>query len=141
LSNLQGEAIQYERNGNTIVPLNISRGLYFLSFEIQGEIYTYKILKQWEKLTIGKIFRLVYLFYFHLLSFISYSQYECVTADSVEIEPKTQLFCNDPNNKLDNYLLDRLGINKYDQSPKYTVNLKVHIMQYSLSDPRNLSES
>lgn len=46
LSNLQGEAIQYERNGNTIVPLNISRGLYFLSFEIQGEIYTYKILKQ-----------------------------------------------------------------------------------------------
>jgi len=78
---------------------------------------------------------------FILLSFISYSQYECVTADSVEIEPKTQLFCNDPNNKLDNYLLDRLGINKYDQSPKYTVNLKVHIMQYSLSDPRNLSES
>lgn len=71
------------------------------------------------------------------ISFIYYGQYECATADSVEAEPKTQSFCNDPNNNLDNYLLDKLGINNYDQSPKYTVNLKVHIMQYSLSDPRN----
>src|SRR5690554_1961233 len=74
---------------------------------------------------------------FILISFINYGQYECATADSVEAEPKTQSFCNDPNNNLDNYLLDKLGINNYDQSPKYTVNLKVHIMQYSLSDPRN----
>lgn len=45
-SNLQGESIKFERNGNTIVPFNTSKGLYLLTFELQGNVYTYKILKQ-----------------------------------------------------------------------------------------------
>src|SRR5690554_2205346 len=46
LSNLQGEAIKFEINGDTIVTFNTSNGLYLLTFELQGNIYTYKILKQ-----------------------------------------------------------------------------------------------
>lgn len=38
-----------------------------------------------------------------------------------------------------NYLLDKTSSSpySYNQSPIYTIQLKVHVMQYSSSDPRN----
>ncbi len=43
---INGRTIAFEQNGTTIKPLNCTPGIYFLSFELEGKVYTQKLLKQ-----------------------------------------------------------------------------------------------
>jgi hypothetical protein len=62
-------------------------------------------------------------------------------SEGATFQEKSYAYCNSPTTNLANYLLDKRGANKYDQSPIYTVNVKVHIIQYSNADPRNYTTS
>jgi hypothetical protein len=56
-------------------------------------------------------------------------------SEGATFQEKSYAYCNAPTTNLANYLLDKQGAAKYDQSPIYTVNVKVHIIQYSNTDP------
>lgn len=49
------------------------------------------------------------------------------------------LFCT-RRDSLSVYLLDKNGYTKYAQTPIYTIQLKVHVIQYSKDDPRNFTQ-
>ncbi len=46
IKDLNGRSIDFEINGYTLTPLNCSKGVYFLSFEANGKLFTQKIVKQ-----------------------------------------------------------------------------------------------
>lgn len=46
LANLKGQNVLFEFKGNKIYPQNCSNGIYFLSFESNGMIYKYKLIKE-----------------------------------------------------------------------------------------------
>lgn len=69
------------------------------------------------------------------VNFYGVAQGDCHTVSKDDsFDAKTQSFCT---NNVNSYKLDKTGVNKYDQSPIYTIRLKVHVIQYSSSDPRN----
>ncbi|MBW7868622.1 MAG: hypothetical protein H3C31_09890, partial [Brumimicrobium sp.] len=86
------------------------------------------------------IFFLFWVFTFNSVNLYSQGNWECLSGDSSFIEEKSYQYCND-DDYLSNYLLDKRGANKYDQSPIYTVNVKVHVIQHSINDPRNYTTS
>ena len=68
------------------------------------------------------------------------AQHVCLSEpDSIIFDNKGYAYCSSSGH-MDNYRLDKIGVTKYDQTPIYTVNVKVHVMQYSASDPRNYTE-
>lgn len=46
LRDMQGKEIKFEQYENTVYPINCTKGLYFLSFESNGEWVHYKIIKE-----------------------------------------------------------------------------------------------
>lgn len=70
-----------------------------------------------------------------------YGQLDCATNNKHQVNYlKYYEYCNEPDNYLANYLLDKNGVDKYGHSPIYTVNVKVHVIQYSSEEPINLTE-
>ncbi len=81
------------------------------------------------------------LLFFNTLFYLG-AQSACHTEhDSLVYDDKNYQYCDLPEMYLSNYLLDKRGVTKYDQSPIYTVNVKVHVIQYSTADPRNYTEA
>lgn len=72
-------------------------------------------------------------------SVIAFSQFSsCLTNNEVSSVEKENGFCAS-NASLSNYKLIKSSVSpySYSNSPIYTIRLKVHIIQYSTSDPRN----
>ncbi|PWH85767.1 hypothetical protein DIT68_06650 [Brumimicrobium oceani] len=69
---------------------------------------------------IATFFHLMAFLYFYLVAFNVQSQVNCLTSDTLFNISSHRAFsyCNDSVNSLDNYLLNKGGINVYDQSPK-----------------------
>lgn len=64
----------------------------------------------------------------------------CFTKDTTSLNLRSYSFCNN-DDYLSNYRLDKTGSSIYDQTGIYTIKLKVHVMQYSLTEPRNYTTS
>ena len=80
----------------------------------------------------------LFMLVFYINIFYAQNPFECMTIsnDTTLFELKSHSFCSD-NDYLANYNLDKSGATIYDQTGIYTIRLKVHVMQYSSTDPRN----
>ncbi|MBW7868066.1 MAG: hypothetical protein H3C31_07070, partial [Brumimicrobium sp.] len=90
----------------------------------------------------NRLFYIIILFFLYQSPYVQGQEmrFDCQTVyDSTVFNNKSYEYCNDPDSHLSNYKLDKKGNVLYEQTPLYTINVKAHVIQYSVSDPRNFT--